>query len=83
MPLFGKEFHLVAIHSWNDDRPCFWGFIVPMGLYNSSLVMLNLRCLSIVFGLDETLVVANTMRSSEDRIDAFHRLVIKCFSGLN
>ncbi|KEH31098.1 putative protein-serine/threonine phosphatase [Medicago truncatula] len=71
----GKNYILVALHSWNDDRPCFWGFIVPMGLYNSSLVMLNLRCLGIVFDLDETLVVANTMRSFEDRIDAPHRLV--------
>jgi RNA polymerase II C-terminal domain phosphatase-like 1/2 len=32
--------------------------------------MLNLRCLSIVFDLDETLIVANTMKSFEDRIDA-------------
>lgn len=30
--------------------------------------MLNRRCLGIVFDLDETLVVANTMRSFEDRI---------------
>jgi RNA polymerase II C-terminal domain phosphatase-like 1/2 len=32
--------------------------------------MLNMRCLSIVFDLDETLIVANTMKSFEDRIDA-------------
>ncbi|KAJ0453399.1 putative protein-serine/threonine phosphatase [Helianthus annuus] len=31
--------------------------------------MLNMRCLSIVFDLDETLIVANTMRSFEDRIE--------------
>ncbi|KAL9997437.1 putative protein-serine/threonine phosphatase [Helianthus debilis subsp. tardiflorus] len=31
--------------------------------------MLNMRCLSIVFDLDEMLIVANTMRSYEDRIE--------------
>ncbi|XP_045819226.1 RNA polymerase II C-terminal domain phosphatase-like 1 [Trifolium pratense] len=75
MPLFGEELHLVAMHSRNDDRPCFWGFIVANGLYNSSLMMLNLRCLGIVFDLDETLIVANTMRSFEDRIDSLQRKI--------
>jgi hypothetical protein len=75
MPMYGEELHLVAMHSRNDDRPCFWGFIVATGLYNSSVVLLNLRCLGIVFDLDETLVVANTMRSFEDRIDALQRKV--------
>jgi len=63
------------MHSRNDDRPCFWGFIVALGLYDSCLVMLNLRCLGIVFDLDETLIVANTMRSFEDRIDALQRKI--------
>uniref|UniRef100_A0A0R0GWL5 protein-serine/threonine phosphatase n=1 Tax=Glycine max TaxID=3847 RepID=A0A0R0GWL5_SOYBN len=75
MPLGGEEIHLVAMHSRNDDRPCFWGFIVTLGLYDSCLVMLNLRCLGIVFDLDETLIVANTMRSFEDRIDALQRKI--------
>ncbi|KAJ1417623.1 HAD-like superfamily [Sesbania bispinosa] len=75
MPLGGEEIHLVAMHSRNDDRPCFWGFTVALGLYNSCLVMLNLRCLGIVFDLDETLIVANTMRSFEDRIDALQRKI--------
>ncbi|RDX74767.1 RNA polymerase II C-terminal domain phosphatase-like 1, partial [Mucuna pruriens] len=75
MPLGGEEIHLVAMHSRNDDRPCFWGFIVALGLYDSCLVMLNLRCLGIVFDLDETLIVANTMRSFEDRIDALQRKI--------
>ncbi|CAK8577733.1 unnamed protein product [Lathyrus sativus] len=51
--LFEEELHLVAMHSGNDDRPCFWGFIVTKGLYNSFIVMLNLRCLGIVFDLDK------------------------------
>ncbi|KAL2979303.1 hypothetical protein AAZX31_13G165600 [Glycine max] len=75
MPLGGEEIHLVAMHSRNDDRPCFWGFIVTLGLYDSYSVMLNLRCLGIVFDLDETLIVANTMRSFEDRIDALQRKI--------
>ena len=37
--------------------------------------MLNLRCLAIVFNLDETLIVANTLRSFEDRIDALQRKI--------
>ena len=58
----------------NFDKCCrFWGFIAVPGLYNSCLIMLNLRCLGIVFDLDETLIVANTMRSFEDRIDSLQR----------
>ncbi|CAK9152508.1 unnamed protein product [Ilex paraguariensis] len=77
MSLGGEELHLVAMHSRKHDGqcPCFWGFIVAPGLYNSCVVMLNLRCLGIVFDLDETLIVANTMRSFEDRIDALQRKI--------
>ncbi|KAK7359295.1 hypothetical protein VNO77_01248 [Canavalia gladiata] len=75
MPLCGEEIHLVAMHSRTEDRPCFLGFVVALGLYDSCLVMLNLRCSSMVFDLDETLIVANTMRSFEDRIDALHRTI--------
>ncbi|XWS15721.1 hypothetical protein CRYUN_Cryun34aG0026200 [Craigia yunnanensis] len=73
MPMGDYELHLVAMYSRNSDRPCFWGFNVARGLYDSCLVMLNLRCLGIVFDLDETLIVANTMRSFEDRIEALQR----------
>ncbi|KGN49212.1 RNA polymerase II C-terminal domain phosphatase-like 1 [Cucumis sativus] len=76
--MFGvEELHLVAMFSRDLDKqyPCFWGFNVAMGLYNSCLDMLNLRCLGIVFDLDETLVVANTMRSFEDRIEALQRKI--------
>ncbi|KAI3466651.1 hypothetical protein Pfo_023314 [Paulownia fortunei] len=71
----GGEIHLVAMHSrkYEGQNPCFWGFNVASSLYNSCLVMLNLRCLGIVFDLDETLIVANTMRSFEDRIDSLQR----------
>ncbi|KAE9597155.1 hypothetical protein Lal_00007362 [Lupinus albus] len=70
-----EEIHLVAMYSRNNDRPCFWGFVVASELYNSCLVMLNLRCLAIVFDLDETLIVANTMRSFEDKIEALQRKI--------
>ncbi|ONK64018.1 uncharacterized protein A4U43_C07F21260 [Asparagus officinalis] len=71
VPLGNEELHLVAMPSKRNSMQysCFWGFTVASGLYNSCLVMLNLRCLGIVFDLDETLVVANTMRSFEDRIN--------------
>ncbi|XP_062096634.1 RNA polymerase II C-terminal domain phosphatase-like 1 [Humulus lupulus] len=77
MPLAGEELHLVAMYSRKNDKqyPCFWGFNVALGLYNSCLGMLNLRCLGIVFDLDETLIVANTMRSFEDRIEALQRKI--------
>ena len=32
--------------------------------------MFNLRCLALVLDLDETLIVANTLKSFEDRIEA-------------
>ncbi|KAF5180249.1 Rna polymerase ii c-terminal domain phosphatase-like [Thalictrum thalictroides] len=75
MTLGEEELHLVAMPSRRnlEQFSCFWGFIVAPGLYNSCLNMLNLRCLGIVFDLDETLVVANTMRSFEDRIDSLQR----------
>ncbi|KAG8385604.1 hypothetical protein BUALT_Bualt03G0062400 [Buddleja alternifolia] len=71
------EIHLVAMHSrkYEGQGPCFWGFNVASSLYNSCLIMLNLRCLAIVFDLDETLIVANTMRSFEDRIEALQRKI--------
>ncbi|XVF87514.1 hypothetical protein PTKIN_Ptkin18bG0126200 [Pterospermum kingtungense] len=75
MPMGDYELHLVAMHSRNSDGPCFWGFNVARGLYDYCLVMLNLRCLGIVFDLDETLIVANTMRSFEDRIEALQRKI--------
>ncbi|GFP94376.1 RNA polymerase ii c-terminal domain phosphatase-like 2 [Phtheirospermum japonicum] len=68
--LGNEEIHLVAMPSKQKKFPCFWCYSVPIGLYNSCLWMLNTRCLSIVFDLDETLIVANTMKSFEDRIDA-------------
>ncbi|KAH7653421.1 Protein-serine/threonine phosphatase protein [Dioscorea alata] len=75
--LEGEEIHLVAMPTKKNLTDCsyFWGFSVMLGLYNSCLAMLNLRCLGIVFDLDETLIVANTMRSFEDRIDGLQRKI--------
>ncbi|XP_073222194.1 RNA polymerase II C-terminal domain phosphatase-like 2 isoform X2 [Cicer arietinum] len=65
-----EELHLVAMPSKRKKFPCFWCYAVPARLYDACMAMLNLRCLSIVFDLDETLIVANTMKSFEDRIEA-------------
>ncbi|XP_074304486.1 RNA polymerase II C-terminal domain phosphatase-like 2 [Silene latifolia] len=70
-----EEIHLVAMPSKQKKFPCFWCYAIPTGgggglLYSYCIGMLNLRCLSIVFDLDETLIVANTMKSFEDRIEA-------------
>ncbi|XP_078166644.1 C-terminal domain phosphatase-like 1 isoform X1 [Carex rostrata] len=81
IPIGGEEIHLVAMNSRKDlnstaKTACFWGFKVGDGLYNSCLTMLNTRCLGIVFDLDETLIVANTTRSFEDRIESLQRKII-------
>ncbi|CAI9782397.1 unnamed protein product [Fraxinus pennsylvanica] len=68
--LGNDEVHLVAMPSKQKKFPCFWCYSVPSGLYSSCLWMLNTRCLAIVFDLDETLIVANTMKSFEDRIES-------------
>ncbi|KAK4253236.1 hypothetical protein QN277_010565 [Acacia crassicarpa] len=65
-----EEIHLVAMPSKRKKFPCFWCYSVPVGLFNACLGLLNLRCLAIVFDLDETLIVANTLKSFEDRIEA-------------
>lgn len=65
-----EEIHMVAMPSKQKNFPCFWCFSVPAGLYQSCLGLLDMRCLAIVFDLDETLIVANTMKSFEDRIEA-------------
>ncbi|KAK3162521.1 hypothetical protein QOZ80_1BG0090510 [Eleusine coracana subsp. coracana] len=68
-----EELHLVAMPSKVVKAPCFWCCSVRSGLYAASVGMLNLRCLAIVFDLDETLIVANTMKSFEDRIEMLSR----------
>jgi len=70
-----EELHLVAMPSIVATTPCFWCFSVQPALYGPCLRMLNLRCLAIVFDLDETLIVANTMKSFEDRIEALSRRI--------
>ncbi|CAN4106110.1 unnamed protein product [Withania somnifera] len=72
-----EEVHLVAMPSKQKKFPCFWCYCVPFGLYSACLRMLNMRCLSIVFDLDETLIVANTMKSFEDRIEALRGWVAR------
>ncbi|KAG0540218.1 hypothetical protein BDA96_03G390100 [Sorghum bicolor] len=68
-----EELHLVAMPTKSGKMPCFWCCSARSGLYAASVGMLNLRCLAIVFDLDETLIVANTMKSFEDRIEMLSR----------
>jgi RNA polymerase II C-terminal domain phosphatase-like 1/2 len=71
-----EELHLVAMPSKVEKVSCFWCCSVQQpGLYASCMSMLNMRCLSIVFDLDETLIVANTMKSFEDRIEVLSRKI--------
>ncbi|KAJ0239455.1 FCP1 homology domain-containing protein [Hirschfeldia incana] len=75
MSLGEEELHLVAMCSEdiNNYRPCFWAFTVAPGVYDSCLGMLNLRCLGIVFDLDETLVVASTLHTFDVKIEGLLR----------
>ncbi|KAF8096951.1 hypothetical protein N665_0298s0021 [Sinapis alba] len=77
MSLGEEELHLVAMCSENinNHRPCFWAFTVAPGIYDSCLGMLNLRCLGVVFDLDETLVVANTLRTFEVKMEGLLRRI--------
>jgi RNA polymerase II C-terminal domain phosphatase-like 1/2 len=75
----GVEIHLVAMPVAQTQlenggaNACFWGFLVEEAMYASCLPLLNLRCLAMVLDLDETLIVANTMKTFDDRIDALTR----------
>jgi RNA polymerase II C-terminal domain phosphatase-like 1/2 len=76
----GLEIHLVAMpvsqsHLENGgEHACFWGVLVgEEAMYASCLALLNLRCLAMVLDLDETLIVANTMKTFDDRIDVLSR----------
>ncbi|KAL5806939.1 hypothetical protein ACOSQ3_029823 [Xanthoceras sorbifolium] len=73
----GEEFHLVAMPSRHKKFPVFWCYSIRLGLYNSCSWMLNIRCLAIVFDLDETLIVANTMKSFEDRIESLRAWIVR------
>ncbi|XP_077238722.1 carboxyl-terminal domain (ctd) phosphatase-like 2 isoform X2 [Tasmannia lanceolata] len=70
-----EEMHLIAMQGKTENFLCFWCCAAPIGLYKSCLGMLNLRCLAIVFDLDETLIVANTMKSFEDKIEFLQRRI--------
>lgn len=78
----GRELHLVAMPPSPEQiqegkgAGCFWGFVANEGMYGSCLTMLNLRCLAMVLDLDETLIVANTSKTFDDRIDALSRRLI-------
>ena len=68
MLLGEQEVHLVAMVNKYKNCPCFWCYTLPSGLYSVCLRMLDLRCLWIVFDLDKTLIVGNSMRSFRDKI---------------
>ncbi|KAI8008365.1 RNA polymerase II C-terminal domain phosphatase-like 2 [Camellia lanceoleosa] len=72
-----EEVHLVAMSSKQKKFPCFWCYLDSSGLYNAYLGMLNSDVFSIVFDLDETLIVANTMKSFEDRIEALQSWIAR------
>lgn len=66
----------MAMPSKVEKVSCFWCCSLQQrGLYTSCMSMLNMRCLSIVFDLDETLIVANTMKSFDDKIDVLSRKI--------
>lgn len=68
----GRELHLVAVES-TTSKPCFWAYVCRTGQYSVCCNMLNQRTLALVFDLDETLIIANTMKSFDDRIASAER----------
>ncbi|XP_078159971.1 CDPK adapter, putative (DUF1423) isoform X3 [Carex rostrata] len=70
------DIHLVAMKSPKNSttgattRACFWGFKVSRSLFSTCLAMLKQRRLGIVFGLDDTLIVANTSCTFKDQINS-------------
>ncbi|KAL5137302.1 Protein ASPARTIC PROTEASE IN GUARD CELL 2 [Glycine soja] len=66
--VYDSDKHVSELNAEQEEE--FLVLVVLLGIYDACLAMLNLRCLAIVFDLDETLIVANTMKSFEDRIEA-------------
>lgn len=72
----GKELHMVALKNHLKPRePYFWAYDVSSFDYMSALKLLNLRCLVLVFDLDETLIVAHTKRTFDDKIKSLEGLI--------
>ena len=68
-----EDIHLILMSSKRKNFLCF---AVSLGIYDACLAMLNLRCLTIVFDLDETLIMANMIKSFKDRIEALRKRVM-------
>ncbi|RZC17078.1 Malate dehydrogenase 1, glyoxysomal [Glycine soja] len=68
-----EDIHLILMSSKRKNFLCF---AVSLGIYDACLVMLNLRCLTIVFDLDETFIMANMIKSFKDRIEALRKRVM-------
>lgn len=67
-----QELHLAAMRGGGGEgegeRPGFWAYVVQRGQYEACLRMLNASRLALVFDLDETLVVARTVRGFRDEV---------------
>lgn len=75
------DIHLVAMKSRKNPstgattRACFWGLKVSRSLFSTCLAMLKQRRLGIVFGLDDTLIVANTTRTFKVQINSLRHKI--------
>eukprot|EP00850_Spirogloea_muscicola_P009942 SM000057S18372 [mRNA] locus=s57:209995:217420:- [translate_table: standard] len=72
-----REVHLVPVPPSNpdDQRPQFWGYVFKVGLYATTLSLLNTRTLGLVLDLDETLLVANAAKGFDDKIENVKRKI--------
>lgn len=65
-----QELHLAAMRSGGGEgeKPGFWAYVVQRGQYEACLRMLNASKLALVFDLDETLVVARSVKNFRDEV---------------
>lgn len=63
-----QELHLAAMGGGGGEKPGFWVYLVQRGAYQACLRMLNACRLALVFDLDETLVVARSVKNFRDEV---------------
>eukprot|EP00898_Chlorokybus_atmophyticus_P000234 jgi/Chlat1/1210/Chrsp115S01675 len=72
----GLELHLVPVRARAaNGPPIFWGFVCGKGEYKRACKMLVERRMGLVLDLDETVVVANSTKSFDDKIEAVQRRI--------
>jgi hypothetical protein len=62
--------HRLPLPDAASMQPVFWGYCLPAGLLVYGQMLLENKCLAVVFDLDETLLQALTEKALKERIAA-------------